>query len=79
MALTLNAELTNMLADSGASPKFGEYLFAMRIINWNVLAVFSPDETHYKQHLVEPSSTGSPSQQSNTRQTHMQPPQQRSC
>ena len=43
-----------MLSDNGAPTTMNDYLLAMRIINPNVLAVFSPDEAHYRQHLVEP-------------------------
>ncbi len=54
----LNADLEQILMDSGATTGMNEYLLAMRITTPNVLAVFSPDEPHYRTNLVDPFVNG---------------------
>ena len=54
MSVSMSTELMAMLQDCGAPDSFAEYLTALGIINGNVLALFSPDETHYNQHLIDP-------------------------
>ena len=54
----LTADLEQILMDSGATTGMNEYLLAMRITTPNFLAVFSPDEPHYRTNLVDPFVNG---------------------